>query len=136
MVSQKNKQRRQRQQQQQRKQSGGSDNVQSVGFPIQWFNPDAKVPAYYAPGDEMLTKQYMSAYGPIRAVSTTQPNSCMTEMGPDLAPFSPYEDVSNMTGGSSKVFEQIVNPLTNRKVSVNSRLGKQILKQYIQQINH
>ena len=117
-----------------RNQRGGSDNVQSVGYPIQWFNPDAKVPAYYKPGDEVLTRQYQSAYGPISAVSTTQPNSCMTEMGPNLAPFSPYEDVSAMTGGGQS-FETIVNPLTNRKVSIHSRLGKQILKEYIRRLS-
>lgn len=124
MVSQKNKQRRQQQR-------GGGE----VAYPIQWYDPEAKVPAYYKPGSEMLTKQYTSAYGPINAVSTTQPNSCLTEMGPNLAPFSPYEDVSNMTGGAQKAFEQIVNPLTNRKVNIHSRLGKQILNQYIRQFN-
>ena len=126
MVSQKNRQRRQ----QQKQQRGGN-----VDYPIQWFNPDAKVPAYYKPGSEALTKEYASAYGPINAVNTTSPNSCMTEMGPNLAPFSPYENVSNMTGGAQVAFQQIVNPLTNRKVNIHSRLGKQILQQYLRQIN-
>lgn len=135
MVSQKNKQQRSRRQQKQRG-GDGSYNIQSVGFPIQWFNPEAKVPAYYPAGSEMLTKQYQSAYGPINAVNTTQPNACGTEMGPNLAPFSPYEDLSGiMTGGAAQqAFQQIVNPLTGRKVSVRSKLGQQILKQYLQQI--
>ena len=115
----------------QRKQRGGGE----VAYPIQWFNPDAKVPAYYPPGSEALTKQYESAYGPINAVDTTQPNSCHTQMGPNLAPFSPYEDVSNMTGGAQQAFQQIVNPFTNRKVNIHSRLGKQILQQYIKQLS-
>jgi hypothetical protein len=139
MVSQKNKKQGSR-----RKQQGGdgNHNIQSVGFPIQWFNPGAQVPAYYPAGNEMLTKQYQSAYGPINAVNTTQPNACGTEMGPNLAPFSPYEDLSGiMTGGSQQQqqqqqqsFQQIVNPLTGRKVSIRSRLGQQILQQYLQQL--
>jgi hypothetical protein len=130
MVSQKNKKQTSR-----RQQRGGDGNMSSVGFPIQWFNPDAKVPAYYPAGNEMLTKQYQSAYGPINAVNTTQPNACGTEMGPNLAPFSPYEDLSGlMTGGAQQVFQQIVNPLTGRKVNIRSRLGQQILKQYLQQL--
>ena len=134
MVSQKNKKQGSR-----RKQMGGdgNHNIQSVGFPIQWFNPGANVPTYYPAGSEMLTKQFNSAYGPINAVNTTQPNACGTEMGPNLAPFSPYEDLSGiMTGGSqqAEAFEQIVNPLTGRKVNIRSRLGQQILKQYLKQI--
>ncbi len=108
----------------------GNHNIQSVGMPIQYFNPSAKVPAYYPSGHEMLTKQYVSGLGPVNAVNTTQPNACGTEMGPSLSAFSPYEDVSMMTGGGS-VYRQIVNPLTNRKVSVSSKLGQQIINQYI-----
>ena len=135
MVSQKNKKQGSR-----RKQQGGdgNHNIQSVGFPIQWFNPGAKVPEYFPAGSEMLTKQFQSAYGPINAVNTTQPNACGTEMGPNLAPFSPYEDLSGiMTGGNQtqqQVYQQIVNPLTGRKVNIRSKLGQQILKQYLQQI--
>jgi hypothetical protein len=130
MVSHKNKKQTSR-----RQQRGGDGNMSSVGFPIQWFNPDAKVPAYYPAGNEMLTKQYQSAYGPINAVNTTQPNACGTEMGPNLAPFSPYEDLSGiMTGGAQKAFQQIVNPMSGRKVNIHSRLGQQIIKQYLQQL--
>lgn len=130
MVSHKNKKQTSR-----RQQRGGDGNLSSVGFPIQWFNPDAKVPAYYPAGNEMLTKQYQSAYGPINAVNTTQPNACGTEMGPNLAPFSPYEDLSGiMTGGAQKAFQQIVNPMSGRKVNIHSRLGQQIIKQYLQQL--
>ena len=119
-----------------RKQQGGdgNHNIQSVGMPIQYFNPSAKVPAYYPSGHEMLTKQYVSGLGPVNAVNTTQPNACGTEMGPSLSAFSPYEDVSMMTGGAS-AYRQIVNPLTNRKVSVSSRLGQQIINQYINVLN-
>jgi len=132
MVSKKNKRQGSRRAQQG---GDGNHNIQSVGFPIQWFNPDAKVPAYYPAGNEMLTKQYQSAYGPINAVNTTQPNACGTEMGPNLAPFSPYEDLSGiMTGGNQQAYQQIVNPLTGRKVNIKSKLGQQILKQYLQQI--
>jgi len=119
-----------------RKQQGGdgNHNIQSVGMPIQYFNPSAKVPAYYPSGHEMLTKQYVSGLGPVNAVNTTQPNACGTEMGPSLSAFSPYEDVSMMTGGGS-AYRQIVNPLTNRKVSIRSRLGQQIINQYISVLN-
>jgi hypothetical protein len=119
-----------------RKQQGGdgNHNIQSVGMPIQYFNPQSKVPAYYPSGHEMLTKQYVSGLGPVNAVNTTQPNACGTEMGPSLAPFSPYEDVSMMTGGGA-AFKHIVNPLTNRKVNVNSKLGQKIIKQYINVLN-
>jgi len=114
----------------------GNHNIQSVGMPLQYFNPSAKVPAYYPSGHDMLTKQYTSALGPINAVSTTQPNNCGTEMGPSLAPFSPYEDVSMMTGGGSSLFNQIRNPLTNRLVNVNTKLGQQIINQYVKQISN
>lgn len=118
-----------------RKQQGGdgNHNIQSVGMPIQYFNPESKVTAYYPSGHEMLTKQYVSGLGPVNAVNTTQPNACGTEMGPSLAPFSPYEDVSMMTGGGN-AFKQIVNPLTNRKVNVNSKLGQKIINQYIKNL--
>jgi hypothetical protein len=132
MRSQKQK-RSQRKQQKTQRGGDGNHNIQSVSMPIQYFNPDAKVPAYYPNGSEVLTRQYQSALGPINAVNTTQPNKCGTEMGPSLAPFSPYEDVGHMTGGSSVAFKQIVNPLTNRKVNINSKLGQQILNQYIKQ---
>jgi hypothetical protein len=55
-------------------------------------------------------------------------------MGPSLAPFSPYEDVSMMTGGGA-AFKHIVNPLTNRKVNVNSKLGQKIINQYIKNLH-
>ena len=131
MVSRQNKQRRSK-----RQQRGGDANMSSVGFPIQWFNPDAKVPTYYPSGSEILTKEYMSAYGPIRAVSTTQANAAGTEMGPNLAPFSPYEDLSGiMTGGAQKrSFQQIVNPLTGRRVNIRTKLGQQIIQQYLKQL--
>ena len=136
MRSQKQKkdQRRSRGEQQKKQRGGdGNHNIQSVGMPIQYFNPNAKVPAYYPTDSSVLTKQYLSALGPINAVNTTQPNNCGTEMGPSLAPFSPYENLGHMTGGSSNAFNQIVNPLTNRKVNINSKLGQQILNQYIKQ---
>jgi hypothetical protein len=40
-----------------------------------------------------------------------------------------------MTGGNQKqAYQQIVNPLTGRKVNIKSKLGQQILQQYLQQI--
>jgi hypothetical protein len=113
-----------------RKQKGGN---RWVGMPIQYYNPRAEVPKYYPDGSDVLTRQYMSALGRVNPVNTTQPNACGTEMGPSLAPFSPYEDVSMMTGGNSR-FSSIVNPLTGRKVAVKSQLGKKILKQYLQEL--
>jgi len=137
MRSQKQKriQRKSREQKKMQKGGDGNHNIQSVGMPIQYFNPSAKVPAYFANGSDMLTKQYVSALGPVNAVNTTQPNACGTEMGPSLAPFSPFENVSHMSGGSSQSFQQITNPLTNRKVNIQSKLGQQILNQYMNQLN-
>ncbi len=130
MVSRQNKQRRSR-----RQQRGGDGSMSSVGYPIQWFNPGATVPAYYPSGSEILTKEYLTAYGPISSVNTTQANAAGTEMGPNLAPFSPYEDLSGiMTGGAQRSFQQIVNPLTGRRVSIRTKLGQQIIKQYIKQL--
>jgi hypothetical protein len=124
MVSRKNRvQRRSR-----RQQRGGN-----VGYPLQWFNPSATVPGYYAPGSEMLTKQYSSAYGPINAVSMGTVNACGTEMGPNLAPFNPYQNVSGiMTGGS--LYKQIVNPLNGQRVNIRSKKGQQILRQYLKRV--
>jgi hypothetical protein len=130
MVSRQNKQRRSK-----RQQRGGDGSMSSVGYPIQWFNPGATVPTYYPTGSEILTRQYQTLHGPISAVSTTQANAAGTEMGPNLAPFSPYDDLSGiMTGGAQRSFQHIVNPINGRKVSIRSKLGKQIIKQYIKQV--
>ena len=123
----------------QQKGGDGNHNIQSVGYPIQWFNPASKVPAYYPDGHEMLTKTYQTAYGPSNPVNTTTANSCLTEMGPNLGPFNPYDGGVSQTmtgGGNTSLFETIVNPITNRKVSVNSKLGRQILGNYMKQLNH
>ena len=57
---------------------------------------------YYAEGSDMIAKQYQSAYGAINAVNTTQPNACMSQMGPNLAPFNSYSGYSGMQTGGSK----------------------------------
>ena len=50
-------------------------------------------------------------------------------MGPDLGP---YPNRSNtQTGGG---YEKIVNPVTGRKVNIDSKLGKQIVNNYLQQL--
>ena len=70
-----------------------------TSMPLQYFN-SSMAGNYYAEGSDMLTKQYQSAYGGIHAVNTTQPNACMSQMGPNLAPFNPYSGYSGMqTGG-------------------------------------
>ncbi len=124
MVSRKNRvQRRSR-----RQQRGGM-----VGYPIQWFNPSATVPGYFPSGSEILTRQYGSAYGPINAVSTGTVSACGTEMGPNLAPFSAFQNASNvMTGGS--LYKQIVNPTNGQRVNIRSKKGQQILRRYLKQI--
>jgi len=113
------------------KQKGGR-----VVMPIQYFNPDAQTPAYYPRGSEILNQQYQSAYGPIDAVNTTHPNSCMTQMGPNLAPFSPYNEVTGTQTGGNGVYDMITNPLTGRKVSIRSKLGQQVLNNYIKKLSH
>ena len=124
MVSRKNRvQRRSR-----RQQRGGM-----VGYPIQWFNPTATVPGYFPSGSEILTRQYGSAYGPINAVSSGTVSACGTEMGPNLAPFSPFQNgASIMTGGS--LYKQIVNPTNGQRVNIRSKKGQQILRRYLKQI--
>ena len=79
-----------------RKQRGGSTTM-----PLQYFNSSIRG-NYYAEGSDMLTKQYQSAYGAINAVNTTQPNACMSQMGPNLAPFNSYSGYSGMQTGGSK----------------------------------
>lgn len=112
-----------------RKQKGGR-----VTMPARYFNPKADVPRHYPANHEMLTKTYSSAYGPINAVNTTQPNKCGTEMGPNLAPFNPHVQGSSLqTGGAA--YNKIVNPMTNRKVASNSTLGRKIIKQYINELS-
>lgn len=81
---------------QKRQQRGGSTTM-----PLQYFN-SVERGNYYAEGSDLLTKQYQSAYGAINAVNTTQPNSCMSQMGPNLAPFNPYSGYSGMQTGGAK----------------------------------
>ena len=65
-----------------RRQRGGNR------MPIQYFNPSARVPAYYPANHEMLTKPYVSGnYGTMSAVNTTHVNPGSLSMGPNLAPF-------------------------------------------------
>ena len=78
-----------------RRQHGG---YRGVHMPIQYFNPGAKVPAYYPDGHEMLTKSHVSGgYGTMSAVNTTHVNQGGLSMGPNLAPFP--DSSGMMTGG-------------------------------------
>uniref|UniRef100_A0A6C0IXL4 Uncharacterized protein n=1 Tax=viral metagenome TaxID=1070528 RepID=A0A6C0IXL4_9ZZZZ len=50
-------------------------------------------------------------------------------MGPDLGPYPNHSNTQ--TGGG---YNKIVNPVTGRKVNVNSKLGKQIINNYLEQL--
>jgi hypothetical protein len=46
---------------------------------------------------------------------------------------NPNKDVKQSGGGANK-YKYIINPLTNRKVNVNSKLGKKILLEYVRNL--
>ena len=52
-------------------------------------------------------------------------------MGPDLGPYPNHSNTQ--TGGG---YDKIINPVTGRKVNVNSKLGKKIINSYLQQIRN
>jgi hypothetical protein len=47
----------------------------------------------------------------------------------------PLDQNFNQSGGA-KLYQKIVNPKTGRKVSVNGKIGKDILRQYIHQLRN
>ena len=66
-----------------------------------------------------------SAYGPNIATSRGVVINPLS-MGPDLGP----TNHNSLQTGGKRVFDYIVNPETNRKVSIHTRLGKNILLNY------
>ena len=38
--------------------------------------------------------------------------------------------------GGKNIYQHIVNPVTGRKVSINGKTGKDILRQYLHQLRH
>tara|TARA_B100000925_G_C22000778_1_gene471190 strand:+ start:2054 stop:2410 length:357 start_codon:yes stop_codon:yes gene_type:complete len=105
-----------------RKQKGGR-----VAFPSEYFGGNSG--RYFAPGSVELNIG-SSAYGANHATSRgTLIGQNLT--GPDLGPTS-HSGVQ--TGGYKQkggAFNYITNPETNRKVKINSTLGKRILKNYL-----
>jgi hypothetical protein len=80
---------------------------------------------YFEPGSSQLNISD-SAYGPNIATSRGIPINPLS-MGPNLGPTN---HTSLQTGGKH-VYDYIVNPETNRKVSIHTRLGKNILLNYL-----
>ena len=57
-------------------------------------------------------------------------------VGPDLAPYEPYDDHHSgmQTGGG--VFAKIMNPKTKRMVSIYGKIGKKIINNYIKYLTN
>ena len=103
-----------------------------LNFPAQYFNPDANIPKYYPQGSNELTLPH-SSYGPSVAVSQGMPtgNSFPNMVGSNLGPVSHAFKPSNIHTGGGNPYDFIINPFTNRKVSIFSKKGKSILKYYV-----
>ena len=104
-----------------KKQTGGR-----VSLPAHYFNPHNNT-GYYSSGSPELTNIPDSAYGPSFPTShgVSIPDHLM---GPDLGPYP--NPTTQQTGG----YSYIVNPKTGKNVLVTGRLGKSILKQYLNQL--
>lgn len=124
--------RRQRSRRQRNRQSGGR-----VTLPSEYFGQNSG--RYFASGSSEL-KIGNSAYG---VNHPTSRGTCIGQNlnGPDLGPTS-HSGVQ--TGGfiragvrvtpqtgCGKPFEFITNPDSNRKVSIHSRIGKRVLRNYL-----
>ncbi len=75
------------------------------------------------PGNTAYGEYVPKSYGVIRHTSQGM------ETGPNLATY-PYSS-NTQTGGFSSPYDTIVNPETNRKVSLSTRKGKRVLKNYL-----
>ena len=92
---------------------GGARTV----LPIQYFDPS--IPYYSTIDDNSMVFDSVDTYQQVQTI-----NGC------GIQPYNqPY---NQLTGGS---FQTIINPATNRKVSVHSRLGKKIITNYLQIFN-
>ena len=102
-----------------------------VAMPMQYYNPNAKVPAYYPTGSPELTPQ-ANAYGPTVAVShgVGSGNAFPNSVGPNLAP-APRSSGLHTGGAYADPFDRITNPTTGRKVSIYSKKGKEVLSNYV-----
>ncbi len=85
---------------------------------------------YYPTGNQAL-KTGNTAYGEYipKSYGEIRHTSYGLETGPNLAPYS--HSSNTQTGGFSSQYDTIVNPETNRKVSLFSRKGKLVLKNYL-----
>ena len=100
-----------------------------VLMPIQYYDPNAKVPAYYPKGDSHLNNGN-TAYGVYRPVSFGEPTGSGFKgyTGPNLAPYP--NSTKTQTGGA--IYNTITNPESGRKVSIFTKKGRQILENYVQ----
>ena len=112
-----------------KKQAGGR-----VSMPLQYYDPTAKVPSYYATGDSHLNNGN-NAYGVYQPISFGQETGSGFKgyIGPNLGPYP--ESTNTQTGGSA-VYNSIVNPETGRKVSLFTKKGRHILEQYLYASKH
>lgn len=88
---------------------GGARTV----LPIQYFDPN--IPYYSTIDDNSMVFDSVDTYQQVQAI-----NGC------GIQPYNQH------IGGS---FQTIINPATNRKVSVHSRLGKKIIHRYLHVFN-
>jgi hypothetical protein len=80
-------------------------------------------------------KSIISAYGPISSVSFGMKtgNNYPEMIGPNLAPYP--HNTSIKTGGKMNLYDNIVDPYTNKKIKTKSRKGNFILNKYLDKLN-
>ena len=104
-------------------QSGGKGSGHDVHFPSEFFGNDS---GRYSDSPQSLES---SSYGSQSAVSYGVESS-PGMVGPDMGP-SPGAS-GTQTGGANP-FLKIVNPATGRKVSIHSKVGREVINGFLEQ---
>lgn len=101
-----------------------------VSMPSAYYNPGDNT-HYYPTGSSELTSHGNNAYGPHHAVSYGAPGPSSNFTGPNYAGYSPQHPHSTalQTGGSHP-YDRIVNPETGRRVSIYTKKGREVLRNY------
>lgn len=104
-----------------------------VSMPIQYFDPTSTLTNYYPTGSPELTQFGNNAYGTHHPVSYGVSGPGENLIGPNLAPYeiSTPHSTALQTGGGNP-YGMIVNPETGRRVSVNGKIGRSVLRNYLQ----
>ena len=103
-----------------------------VAMPIQYFDPTSTLTNYYPAESPELTQFGNNAYGAHYPVSYGMPGPNDGLVGPNLAAYeisSPHSSPLQTGGGNP--YEMIVNPETGRRVSVNGKIGRRVLRNYL-----